>query len=73
MAPNEIIVVQNIQALAADKRAENTYKDAEAILAEAIMIQEHLAAQDAVLTRQDECLAQLIGTPPASGTRTDQR
>jgi hypothetical protein len=48
-----IIVGQNIQALAADTRAENTYKDAEAVLAEAIKIQEHLAAQRAVLTRQD--------------------
>ena len=41
-----IIVGQNIQARAADKRAEETYKDAEAVLKEAAMIQEHLLAQD---------------------------
>lgn len=46
-----IIVGQNIQAKAADKRAEQTYLDAEAVLAEALKIQEHLAAQDALLTR----------------------
>jgi hypothetical protein len=45
-----IIVGQNIQARAADKRAESTYKDAEAVLHEAMQIQEHLAAQDKVLS-----------------------
>lgn len=44
-----IIVGQNIQARAADKRAEQTYKDAEAVLHEAVQIQEHLLAQDKVL------------------------
>jgi len=34
-----IIVGQNIQAAASDKRAEDTYKDAEAVLHEAIEIQ----------------------------------
>ena len=46
-----IIVGQNVQAKAADKRAEDTYKDAEAVLHEALEIQRHLAAQDAVLTK----------------------
>jgi hypothetical protein len=41
-----IIVGQNVQALAADKRAEQTYNDAEAVLHEALQIQEHLHAQD---------------------------
>jgi len=41
-----IIVGQNIAAAASDKRSENTYKDAEAILSEAIEIQKHLQAQD---------------------------
>jgi hypothetical protein len=41
-----IIVGQNIQAKAADKRAESTYKDAEAVLHEALQIQSHLADQD---------------------------
>jgi hypothetical protein len=41
-----IIVGQNIQAKAADKRSESTYKDAEAVLHEAMQIQAHLAEQD---------------------------
>jgi hypothetical protein len=41
-----IIVGQNILSAASDKRAENTYKDAEAVLHEAIEIQRHLKAQD---------------------------
>jgi hypothetical protein len=45
-----IIVGQNLQAKASDKRAENTYKDAEAVLHEAMEIQKHLAAQDVVLS-----------------------
>jgi hypothetical protein len=44
-----IIVGQNVQAAAADKRAEQTYLDAEAVLQEALHIQEHLAIQDAAL------------------------
>jgi hypothetical protein len=46
-----IIVGQNLQAAASDKRAEQTYLDAEAVLHEAQQIQQHLAAQDDVLTR----------------------
>ena len=46
-----IIVGQNVQAAAADKWAEETYKDAEAVLHEAIEIQKHLQAQDAILER----------------------
>jgi hypothetical protein len=41
-----IIVGQNIAAAASDKRAEDTYKDAESILSEALEIQKHLQAQD---------------------------
>jgi hypothetical protein len=41
-----IIVGQNIAAASSDKRAENTFKDAEAILSEAIEIQKHLQVQD---------------------------
>src|SRR5579875_1802166 len=40
-----IIVGQNIQAQASDKRAEQTYLDAEAVLHEASQIQAHLAAR----------------------------
>jgi hypothetical protein len=46
-----IIVGQNIQALASDKRAEQTYEDAEAVLAEALKIQDHLQAQDVILAQ----------------------
>ena len=44
-----IIVGQNLQAKASDKRAVLTFEDAEAVLHEAVQIQQHLAAQDAVL------------------------
>jgi hypothetical protein len=44
-----IIVGQNIQGKTSDKRAEQTYKDAEAILHECIQLQEHLLAQDKIL------------------------
>jgi hypothetical protein len=46
-----IIVGQNIQATAADRRSEQTYKDAEAVLHEALQIQAHLAAQDAQIEK----------------------
>jgi hypothetical protein len=41
-----IIVGQNITSQASDKRAEMTYKDAEATFYEAQQIQDHLQAQD---------------------------
>jgi hypothetical protein len=46
-----IIVGQNVQAAASDKRAEDTYKDAEAVLHESLQIQAHLQAQDQILQR----------------------
>jgi hypothetical protein len=46
-----IIVGQNVLAAAADKRSEATYNDADAILHEAVKLQEHLQAQDEVLER----------------------
>ncbi len=60
-----IIVGQNVQAAAADKRAEQTYLDAEAVLHEAQQIQAHLAAQDAAL----QTLAEKLGArlPQAGG------
>ncbi len=65
-----IIVGQNIQGKAADKRSEETYNDAEAVLHECLQIQEHLSAQDKAQQEQIEelkqLLAQLRGTPPAS-------
>ncbi|MGH7639701.1 MAG: hypothetical protein ACREN7_09785 [Candidatus Dormibacteria bacterium] len=44
-----IIVGTNVQSAAADQRASDTYADAEAVLHEAMQIQEHLKAQDEVL------------------------
>jgi hypothetical protein len=41
-----IIVGQNIQAASADKRAEATYDDSDAVLHTSVDIQNHLAAQD---------------------------
>jgi len=45
-----ILVGQNITSHASDKRAEMTYKDAEAIFYEAQQIQDHLQAQDDAIT-----------------------
>jgi Protein of unknown function (DUF1003) len=61
-----IIVGQNIQAKAADKRAEETYKDAEAILKEAEDIQKHMLAQDQAISNILSQLETLAGTatPP---------
>jgi len=44
-----IIVGQNLQSKAADRRAVLTFNDAEAVLHEAVEIQKHLAAQDEAL------------------------
>lgn len=44
-----IIVGQNVQSAAADKRSEQTYGDAEAILHECLQLQAHLQAQDKIL------------------------
>jgi hypothetical protein len=69
-----IIVGQNIQGAASDKRAEDTYKDAEAVLQESIKIQEHLTAQDATLAqmiadlnRREEAAGLNPATSPESG------
>jgi hypothetical protein len=59
-----IIVGQNVQAAASDQRAEDTYKDAEAVLHEALQIQAHLQVQDEILQR---LLAALPGA-----ARTDE-
>jgi Protein of unknown function (DUF1003) len=56
-----IIVGQNIQAAASDKRAEETYKDAEAVLKEAEEIQKHLLAQDEVITAIMDRLEKMVG------------
>jgi hypothetical protein len=55
-----IIVGQNVQATASDKRAEATFHDASATLHEVAHVQGHLAAQDQLLTR----IAAKIGLDP---------
>jgi uncharacterized membrane protein len=55
-----IMVGQNVQAAAADKRSEATFHDASATLHEVAHVQGHLAAQDVLLTR----IAQKIGLDP---------
>ncbi len=49
-----IIVGQKVAGKASDKRALDTYKDAEAVLHEAMQIQQHLAAQDELLNKLTE-------------------
>jgi hypothetical protein len=61
-----IIVGQNIAAASSDKRSENTFKDAEAILSEALEIQRHLKAQDEDLIAALQ--AALAKLPPASAS-----
>ena len=64
-----IIVGQNLQAKATDTRAMQTYEDAEAVLHEAVQIQQHLAAQDAVLQQLiAEAKAASAGVGGAAGT-----
>jgi hypothetical protein len=71
-----IMVGQNVQAAAADKRAEATYDDASAALHELAHVQGHLAAQDEVLTKIAASLGldpvPVIDTPPdGEGTGTE--
>ena len=53
--------VRDREVPAADKRAEATYDDADAVLHDDVMIQEHLLAQDKVL----ESLASKAGARAA--------
>jgi len=57
-----IIVGQNITSKASDKRAEMTYKDAEATFYEAQQIQDHLQAQDDAMSELLDKLLKLEGT-----------
>jgi hypothetical protein len=62
-----IIVGQNIQAKASDKRAEDTFKDAEAVLKEAEEIQKHLLAQDEAIAGILQHLRDLPDGPAKPG------
>jgi len=67
-----IMVGQKIAGEATDKRAIDTYNDAEAVLHEALQIQAHLAAQDAFLQRlvnelcERNAAAAAAKTPPGT-------
>ncbi len=62
-----IMVGQNLQATAADKRSEQTYSDAEAILHECLELQRHLSTQDSAITDIVESLkAQTITIKPSA-------
>jgi Protein of unknown function (DUF1003) len=63
-----IIVGQNIQAKAADKRAEDTFKDAEAVLKESEEIQKHLLAQDEAIAH----ILQRLQSLPNNNTAKSQ-
>lgn len=62
-----IIVGQKIAGEATDKRAIDTYNDAEAVLHEAIQIQQHLAAQDAFLK---QLIDELVERRPSAPSTT---
>lgn len=57
-----IMVGQNVQSAAADRRAEATFHDASATLHEVEHIQQHLAAQDALLRQ----MADRLGLDPVT-------
>ena len=59
-----IIVGQNVQGAASDKRAQATYDDADAVLHTAIQIQSHLLAQDEAIVSILDHLG--IPRPPAA-------
>ena len=61
-----IMVGQNVQSRASDKRAEMTYQDADAILHESQQIQDHLQAQDRAL---GELLDKVAALEAAAGQR----
>ena len=55
-----IMVGQNLLSAASDKRAEDTWKDADATFHTAQQIQEHLALQDQHLAAQDARLEEIV-------------
>ncbi|MHB8191154.1 MAG: hypothetical protein ACYDHP_12210 [Ferrimicrobium sp.] len=52
-----IMVGQDVQAKAADKRADQTFNDAEALLHETQLLNEHLSRQDAIMAELERKLA----------------
>ena len=62
-----IMVGQNILSRASDKRADETYQDADATLHEALQIQEHLKAQDDAIGTLLDKIAKLEASLAAKG------
>jgi hypothetical protein len=67
-----IIVGQNIQANASDKRAEATFNDAAAVLEEAKQIQAHLLAQDEAISKILASVAAGAATASEPSPRGDE-
>jgi hypothetical protein len=71
-----IMVGQNVQADAADKRAEATYHDVSVVLHENAQLQAHLAQQDKLLTMMAAKLGlepvPVIDLPEGIDARTDE-
>ncbi len=63
-----IMVGQNVQSRASDRRAEMTYQDADAILSESLQIQVHLKAQDEALSQLLDKVARMEASAGGSGT-----
>lgn len=59
-----IIVGQNILSAASDKRSEATFRDADAVLHEALQIEKHLEAQDLAI----EQILAMVGAARPPGT-----
>ncbi len=55
-----IMVGQDVQAKAADKRANQTYQDAEALLHESQIIDTHLTSQDTTIAKLQESLSERL-------------
>ena len=66
-----IIVGQNIQVTAADKRAEDTYKDAEVVLKEAEEIQKHVLAQDQAISDIVDRLEEMMSHEETTGSTSE--
>jgi hypothetical protein len=66
-----IMVGQKVEGAASENRAIDTYKDAEALLAEVVEIQKHLLAQDAWLQQLINSYGDQ-GRPPSPGQGVQQ-
>jgi hypothetical protein len=54
-----VLVGQNVLAASAERRADETHRDADALLYESVMLQDHLAAQDTAIAQMAGTLARM--------------